>query len=54
MTCHGMGLEVEPGSTSGEGILREVEGVEDDAETRTPDSAYELQSLGHCAKGGFL
>lgn len=42
MTCHGMGLEVEPGSTSGEGILREVEGVEDDAETRTPDSAYEL------------
>lgn len=42
MTCRGMGLEVESGSTSREDILREVKGVEDNAETRSRDSAYEL------------
>lgn len=31
-----MGLEVESGHSSREGILREAKGVEDDAETRTP------------------
>lgn len=34
--CHGMGLEVESGHSSGEGILREAKEVEDEAETRTP------------------
>lgn len=35
--CHGMGLGMESGhSSSGEGILREAKGLEDDAETRTP------------------
>lgn len=35
--CHGMELGVESGhSSSGEGILKEAKGVEDDAETRTP------------------
>lgn len=42
MTRRGMGLEVESGSTSREDILREVKGVEDNAETRSRDSAYEL------------
>lgn len=47
VTCQGMGLEVESGHSSGEGILRQAKGVEDDAATGTPGSAYELSSLGH-------
>lgn len=50
----GWGLRWSLGTPVGEGILREVEGVEDAAETMTPGSAYELWSLGHFVKGGFL